>query len=390
MALFFGCSDDDDDDTWKQLPQEELNIQDVAFEINGEKATRGSLQMTVKNENEAVLNLKNVIPGYAEVPVDVNLKKQADNSFTFLGEQGLTTPPAMMVRSDLQPVIMTVRVEGNVNLEGKVSATATTKLSESAQAGLTGAWTLLGTMSNNDELVTASPLFLTWTAINKEEPNFEYGANMVSLFGSLAVYNMLNQVTFHEDGNITAKYWDGEFAMAGADENNVLEATHEDWKVSPKNLAFWYARNEMLYIVPNINAILQQVGADNEDVDINNPESLNTILEKLGEYNIDINALLPSVMQWMTTGIPVKYTKNGNELKISVDKQMVEPFMKALLPALGKLQEEVDKILADPTNDNSFLIQMALAMLRIEKLTDIKTIWEQNTAEFELSLNFVK
>ena len=84
MALFFGCSDDDDDDTWKQLPQEELNIQDVAFEINGEKATRGSLQMTVKNENEAVLNLKNVIPGYAEVPVDVNLKKQADNSFTFL------------------------------------------------------------------------------------------------------------------------------------------------------------------------------------------------------------------------------------------------------------------------------------------------------------------
>ncbi len=238
--------------------------------------------------------------------------------------------------------------------------------------------------------MSASPLFLIWSAIDKEQPNMENAANMINLFGSMAVYNLLNQVTFHEDGNITAKYWDGEFTMAGADDNGVLKASHEDWSVSPKNLAFWYARNEMLYIVPNINAILQQVGEDNEEIDINDPESLNAILEKLNEYNIDINAILPSIMGWMTTGIPVKYTKNGSDLKISVDKQMVEPFMKALLPALEVLQVKLDEILADPTNENSFMIKMVLGMLQIEKLTDIKTIWEQNTAEFDLSLNFVK
>ena len=394
MALFASCSDDDDDTTWKKIPQDELAIQDVAFEVNGEQATTGSLQMVVKNGTGAVLNLKNVIPGYAEVSVDVKLEKQADDSFVFLGEKGLTTPPAMLVRSDAMPIILTVRVEGKVSLEGKVSATATTKLAESAQAGLTGSWSLLATIGSDAEIVNKAPLFLTWSAINKEELNFENGANLVNLFGSMVVYNILNQVTFHEDGNITAKYW-GEVSMdnlmARPGEDDVtLEASHDDWSDSPKNLAFWYVRNEMLYVVPNINAILKQVGEDNEGGNMNNSGNLDVILEKLGEYNIDVNALLPSVMQWITTGIPVKYIKDANGLKIYVDKEMVAPFMTALLPALDKLQKDLDEILADPNNENGFLIRMALAMLGIEKLADIKTIWEQNTAEFEIALNFVK
>lgn len=394
MALFASCSDDDDDTTWKKIPQDELAIQDVAFEVNGEQATTGSLQMVVKNGTGAVLNLKNVIPGYAEVSVDVKLEKQADDSFVFLGEKGLTTPPAMLVRSDAMPIILTVRVEGKVSLEGKVSATATTKLAESAQAGLTGSWSLLATIGSDAEIVNKAPLFLTWSAINKEELNFENGANLVNLFGSMVVYNILNQVTFHEDGNITAKYW-GEVSMdnlmASPGEDDVtLEASHDDWSDSPKNLAFWYVRNEMLYVVPNINAILKQVGEDNEGGNMNNSGNLDVILEKLGEYNIDVNALLPSVMQWITTGIPVKYIKDANGLKIYVDKEMVAPFMTALLPALDKLQKDLDEILADPNNENGFLIRMALAMLGIEKLADIKTIWEQNTAEFEIALNFVK
>ena len=387
VTFFLSCSDYDDK-AWKNIPQDEIEIQKVTFEVNGEQATTGTLQMAVKNGSEAVLTLKNVIPGYATIPVNVKLEEQADDSFVFSGEEGLTTPPAMLiVRSDAKPVILNVKVEGKISVEGKVSATATTKLSETAQAGLTGSWNLSATSSGE-----STPLFFVWSAIDLEKPNFENAAALVNLFGSMILFNVLNQVTFHEDGNITAKYWENfsmENMFANQDKGQLI-ASHDDWSDSPKNLAFWYAKNSMIYIVPSINAIAQQVNGDNEDVDISNSEDIVTLLAKLKEYNIDVDALLPIVMQWITEGIPVKYVKTGDALKIYIDKEMAAPFITPLLPALDKLQEDMEKIIEAGEDENTIeMIQLVLGVLQIEKLTDIKTIWEENTNEFEISLNFV-
>ena len=387
VAFFASCSDDDDK-AWKKIPQDEIEIQKVTFEVNGEQATTGTLQMTVKNGSEAVLTLKNVIPGYATIPVNVKLEEQADDSFVFSGEEGLTTPPAMLiVRSDAKPVILNVKVEGKISVEGKVSATATTKLSETAQAGLTGSWNLSATSSGE-----STPLFFVWSAIDLEKPNFENAAALVNLFGSMILFNVLNQVTFHEDGNITAKYWENfsmENMFANQDKGQLI-ASHDDWSDSPKNLAFWYAKNSMIYIVPNINAIAQQVNGNNEGVDISNSEDIMTLLAKLKEYNIDVDVLLPIVMQWITEGIPVKYVKTDDALKIYIDKEMAAPFITPLLPALDKLQEDMEKIIEAGEDENTIeMIQLVLGVLQIEKLTDIKTIWEENTNEFEISLNFV-
>ena len=387
-VTFFASCNDDDDKAWKNIPQDEIEIQKVTFEVNGEQATTGTLQMAVKNGSEAVLTLKNVIPGYATIPVNVKLEEQADDSFVFSGEEGLTTPPAMLiVRSDAKPVILNVKVEGKISVEGKVSATATTKLSETAQAGLTGSWNLSATSSGE-----STPLFFVWSAIDLEKPNFENAAALVNLFGSMILFNVLNQVTFHEDGNITAKYWENfsmENMFANQDKGQLI-ASHDDWSDSPKNLAFWYAKNSMIYIVPSINAIAQQVNGDNEDVDISNSEDIVTLLAKLKEYNIDVDALLPIVMQWITEGIPVKYVKTGDALKIYIDKEMAAPFITPLLPALDKLQEDMEKIIEAGEDENTIeMIQLVLGVLQIEKLTDIKTIWEENTNEFEISLNFV-
>lgn len=387
VTFFVSCCDDDDK-AWKNIPQDEIEIQKVTFEVNGEQATTGTLQMAVKNGSEAVLTLKNVIPGYATIPVNVKLEEQADDSFVFSGEEGLTTPPAMLiVRSDAKPVILNVKVEGKISVEGKVSATATTKLSETAQAGLTGSWNLSATSSGE-----STPLFFVWSAIDLEKPNFENAAALVNLFGSMILFNVLNQVTFHEDGNITAKYWENfsmENMFANQDKGQLI-ASHDDWSDSPKNLAFWYAKNSMIYIVPSINAIAQQVNGDNEDVDISNSEDIVTLLAKLKEYNIDVDALLPIVMQWITEGIPVKYVKTGDALKIYIDKEMAAPFITPLLPALDKLQEDMEKIIEAGEDENTIeMIQLVLGVLQIEKLTDIKTIWEENTNEFEISLNFV-
>ena len=92
----------------------------------------------------------------------------------------------------------------------------------------------------------------------------------------------------------------------------------------------------------------------------------------------------------MDEGIPVKYVKTGDALKIYIDKEMAAPFITPLLPALDKLQEDMEKIIEAGEDENTIeMIQLVLGVLQIEKLTDIKTIWEENTNEFEISLNFV-
>lgn len=228
--------------------------------------------------------------------------------------------------------------------------------------------------------------------MDAEKPNMEFAANVVNLFGSAALVNLLNQVTFHEDGNITAKYW-SEITMEdifnGMGDDGSFVVAHDKWLTSSKGLAFWYVKNNMIYIIPNIDAIIAQVNKDNGGENVVKTEDMTVLLEKLGEYGINVEALLPVVMEWASTGVPLKYDAQGSTLKLYVDKEMVAPFMAALLPALEVLQKEVDKILKGDDKDTASLIQMGLGMLGIEKLTDIKTIWEENTDAFELSLNFL-
>lgn len=397
MNLFIACSDDDTDNGWRDIPGDEIIAGDNAtFEINGQALTAGSIQLTAKNESEAELIMKNVLPGYAKVTVDVELAKQSDGSFNFTGKKGLATPPAMFEVKDVasQPAIFDVTVQGNINADGKVFVKVTSALSTEAKGGLSGSWNTLAKGTITASELVKSPLMVKWSAIDPTKTNMELVSTVGSSFGSVALFNYLNQVTFHEDGNITAKYWTGgitfeEFFLGMDDDGNFI-ANHQDWLSSPKsNLAFWYVKGEYIYVVPNLTAILGQVAGDNggQTPDLG---GLGEIVGKLGEYGIDIIAFLPLAQNMMSTGIPLKYTKTDKELKIYVDKAMVDPFMKLLLPALDKLQEDVDKIMADPESETAGMIGMLLVMLGIEKLDDIKTAWNENTKEFEIAIILTK
>ena len=119
MSLFTACSDDDDD-TWQQIPQTELPGDKADLTVNGVKSTSGSVQMSVKNESEGILTLKNVIPGYENVPVNVELQKQSGDSFIFAGTAKLNTAPAITKETASVPAIMTVEVSGTVYLDGSI------------------------------------------------------------------------------------------------------------------------------------------------------------------------------------------------------------------------------------------------------------------------------
>ena len=288
------------------------------------------------------------------------------------------------------PAIFNLSVRGNLTAAGKVTLAAESALTTEAQGGLSGTWRLLPAPVTDPAtgMPALTPIFMVWTAIDAAKPNMEQGSMLVNLFGSMVLFDVLDAITLHPDGNITARYWP-EIGMGGTDENGNFVASHDEWLESPKNnLAFWYVKDDRFYVVPDIAAILRQTAEDNggageQEID---PAQL---MEQLKAFGVDTETLQAALEEWAVTGIPLRYAKQGDSLKLFVDKQMVAPFMEALLPALPKLDEMLAPILADPENENAALIQMAFAMLGIEKLADIQTIWNTNTADFELSINLV-
>lgn len=405
MSLFTACSDDDDT-SWKEIPQDEITVgtDGVTLSVNGVAASTGSVQMTVNNGSTAVLNLNNVIPGYAKVPVDVELQKQPDGSFNFAGEAGLTTPPSMKTKAAANaPVIFKVDAQGNISKDGKTAVTITTELSEEAQGGLAGTWNLLSELPTAEDMtVLNSPLWITWSAIDPAKTNMESGVYLINVLGGAMVYNLLGNVTFNADGNVTANYNNTnplgmetmmeymEAMKEKEDGSYYLAKINKNWADSPKNLAYWYTKDGLLYVVPNITAIMGQVSSDNGGESTGGVD-LAALLEVLKQYNINIGDLLPAITEWMSTGIPLKYTASAGGVKVYVDKEMVAPFITALLPALTPLQKQIDEILADPEQmETGFMIQMVMAVFGIEKLTDIATVWNENTKEFEIALNLVK
>lgn len=404
-VLFTACSDDEE--AWQQIPQAEITGDNATLIVNGETSSTGSVQLEVKNGSEAVLTLKEVIPGYKEVAVDVALQQQADNSFLFTGKAGLSDPPSMLgtTRATAKEVIINLLVSGNITVDGKVAVTTTTELTSAAQGGLTGSWKLGDFKMDLEEFVLlTSPAYLKWQATDNSAYTASTISNMVSLMTSSLLAEYLNEVTFNADGNITAKYGDKLPPVEDFGELTVLEwlvntpNITEDmtivpltttWKDSPKNLAFWYVKDELLYVVPNIKNIMAQAGAGEEGGEETGEETgsldIVTILQQLGEMGIDVSdpnvqALLPQVMGWMSTGIPLRYdVSDGGSLNVYVDQAMTDPFMKVIKGLLPALDEKIPEEYAG-------LLQFVLG---ISKLSDLSKVWD-DTTDFNLGIGLKK
>ena len=402
MMTFAACSDSDEEAAWKQLPTEPIPGDNAMLTVNG-GSTTGSVQLTATSTTQGTLFLTNVLPGYAEISMDVTLSGRTDGTFDITGEKGLTTAPSMISRADAESVIFNISVSGNVTPEGKATVNLISALSTEAQGGLAGTWDLLSEvkLKGDDGAMTIAPLWVTWSALDPAQANAEGFARGVGTFGSMPLYQVLHSVTFSTDGNIMAEYWSGNVDLQTAifqgtvtDQETLITTfinIHEDepWLESPRNLAFWYVKGDNLYVVPNITAILAQVGKDSgSSVDTGNLD-ISALLSKLGEYDITLTAeLLSTVTGWLQTGIPLKYVKSNGALKLYVDKEMCSPIIEALLPALPKLDEMIAKLIAENPDDQSIqMLPMFLAMLQIKNFADLEPIWNNNTDEFEISLN---
>ena len=270
-------------------------------------------------------------------------------------------------------------------------------LSETALGKLNGVWSLLDKVDTDEYMteIKSSPFFLRWPAITVVEETGTDGEQMArvgSVIVSHILAEVLSQVTFHTDGNITAQYYpklpfNGDNAMewiVGNAFNIEINPSHTEWNTSPKNLAFWYTKNNKLYVMPNIEMIMKQTSQGNGGASVGGMEDILSLVSKLGLDTSKLDpALIEQVIQWFTTGIPLNYRTVDGRLEIYVDKEMVEPFMPILFTMLPQLQAKLDEMAVENP-----MIGYLPIFLAINKLTDIETIWKNNTKLFELGIAF--
>ncbi len=439
-ALLAGaCSDDDNTPaSWKQLPQEPVTGEDLALTINGEVSPVGTVQLSVNDAKSGVLTLTSVVAGYPEVTVPVTLAETTEGVFSFTGSTGVSAPT--VTRATDEPVF-NIETSGTITPAGTVSAKVSTALTTAGQGGLVGSWPL-----SKDDIAYKDPdtweqiinetsaLRLKWVSKDAEAWNGEGISNLVTLFGTHILSEVLNNITLSADGNLTASYYPGLITskMRNPDtgewvntqeymeENGATEMFDEttywifsrisiykpdpyqrEWLTSPKNLVTWYVSGGYIYLLPNLPQILKQVTADgNADIDpaailemIQNfremdDASLKQTLSMLGSaLGIDLSgldvSLVRTVFGWLEAGIPLKYSHENGVVHLYIDKAMADPFMEFLLTLMPLVDTKFDEMAAE-----NQMLGMVKYMLGIEKFTDFQTIWNSNTELFELGLNF--
>lgn len=365
-------------------------------------------------QNVPVLTLGGVLPGEPEVSIPAVYPQQG--SFTF---ETTTTAGT------------TVQGEGKFE-NGALTLSLNAKLSVAAQGGLTGEWPLSTTIGEPEGWADVSysdyaPVRIVWTAIDENATNGGNISNLGTLFGSHLMAEVLNSITLTEDGNLTARYYPSIVTGADSEDEDGDAMTQwllsklgayqtapaaREWLTSPKNLMQWYTKDGQIYLVPNLVQILQQAATDQDNASLaENIDAIMGLLQSLGtlsdeelqgllaafgqQAGIDLSIINPQLIRqvagWMTTGVPLKYTLDGNGgMRLYADKGMVSPFMPLLLSFLPQLQGKFDEMVAAADEQTAFILQMVMTMLGLEKFTDLDTVWNENTADFAVGLGFQK
>lgn len=119
VTFFTACSDDDEDNSWKELPNGEIKADKVDMKLNGETTT-GTVNFTATSLEAAKLDINNVIDGYSDVTVNLKMSKQQDGSFNLNGTYETSAKPVSRTAEKIAP-ILTVTVDGTITVDGKLT-----------------------------------------------------------------------------------------------------------------------------------------------------------------------------------------------------------------------------------------------------------------------------
>lgn len=290
LSFFTACSDDDDnktDDGWKAISAT-YTAETLKLTMGGTEVADQSVKVDASSAEQATITLANLIPGEAEVKIEAKMVKTGE-SYALEGSN----------TNDLR----TVSAKGTVEA-GVLTLDATLKIT----APIAGTWKLAEIAKDESETFVSGPVSMVWEAAEGTMLGFlpvTSIPNIAEDFGSIALVQVLQSVTFQEDGQIVAS-----ISKAGVDLSKPVTV----WETSEPGYASYNVTDKQILVFLDITKIMGSLKS---------------------KAAIDP---LEQIMALLQNGIPVNYeiASDGKSARVYIDKALVSQIA-PLLPTLAEL-----------------------------------------------------
>lgn len=373
---------------------------------SGEKLIGKTVSFQTEDSKKGTLTLNDIIPGEKETSFRINLSEQEDN-YTFSGETVSGAGATVKYAGSITP--KTMKLELNVTMPQnqwiktyQMSELTRGRGKDVIRNQTTGEYE----WGESDNQILTAALYTDMDLEMVKEAGSLYATVSVIIkgMGGYLLPQLLKSVTLESDGNITAEYTSdelqlGEQKFSEIDMDNpasqqqvinfimmklmfntlsaddITAATQgRNYADSPRGLAFWYLKNDLLYVklnLPSIISLAMQGQGQTVDAHLiagiadailkSNPFLLKTLLGVVSE-SLD-NSLLSMIanmdhqsfqmfFSWIKEGIPMQIEKENGHTHIYLNREALSPLI-AFIPHLQPVMEGIPNF--GPMLYNSYL-----------------------------------
>ena len=361
---------------------------------SGEKLVGKTVDFKTDDSEKGTITLNDIIPGEKTTPIQIDLCEQGD-SYTFSGKN-ITMKGAMVTYSGtLTP--KTMKLDLNVTMPQnqwiktyQMSELTRGRGKDVVRNQTTGEYE----WGESDNQILTAALYTDMDLEMVKDAGSLYATVSVIIkgMGGYLLPQLLKSVTLESDGNITAEYTSdelqlGEQKFSEIDMDNpasqqqlinfimmklmfntlsaddITDATQgRNYAKSPRGLAFWYLKNDLLYVklnLPGIISLTMQGQGQTVDAHLiagiadailkSNPFLLKTLLGIVSE-SLD-NSLLSMIanmdhqsfqmfFSWIKEGIPMQIEKENGHTHIYLNREALSPLI-AFIPNLQPAMEGI-------------------------------------------------
>ena len=373
---------------------------------SGEKLIGKTVSFQTEDSKKGTLTLNDIIPGEKETSFRINLSEQEDN-YTFSGETVSCAGATVKYAGSITP--KTMKLDLNVTMPQnqwiktyQMSELTRGRGKDVVRNQTTGEYE----WGESDNQILTAALYTDMDLEMVKEAGSLYATVSVIIkgMGGYLLPQLLKSVTLESDGNITAEYTSdelqlGEQKFSEIDMDNpasqqqvinfimmklmfntlsaddITAATQgRNYAESPRGLAFWYLKNDLLYVklnLPGIISLAMQGQGQTVDAHLiagiadailkSNPFLLKTLLGVVSE-SLD-NSLLSMIanmdhqsfqmfFSWIKEGIPMQIEKENGHTHIYLNREALSPLI-AFIPHLQPVMEGIPNF--GPMLYNSYL-----------------------------------
>lgn len=373
---------------------------------SGEKLIGKTVSFQTEDSKKGTLTLNDIIPGEKETSFRINLSEQEDN-YTFSGETVSGAGATVKYAGSITP--KTMKLDLNVTMPQnqwmktyRMSELTRGRGKDVIRNQTTGEYE----WGESDNQILTAALYTDMDLEMVKEAGSLYATVSVIIkgMGGYLLPQLLKSVTLESDGNITAEYTSdelqlGEQKFSEIDMDNpasqqqvinfimmklmfntlsaddITTATQgRNYAESPRGLAFWYLKNDLLYVklnLPGIISLAMQEQGQTVDAHLiagiadailkSNPFLLKTLLGVVSE-SLD-NSLLSMIanmdhqsfqmfFSWIKEGIPMQIEKENEHTHIYLNREALSPLI-AFIPHLQPVMEGIPNF--GPMLYNSYL-----------------------------------